>query len=439
MEIYKFFNDGPGDPRAYQAADFADYFGSVLSTGFLHTDSVPGMAVSVVAGTLNTKVSAGKAIMRGHLYENTAELTLTHSIPEPTLDRIDRVVLRLDLRNSERNIKLRVKEGVAASTPDAPTLQRDNFIYEISLARVLVRKNTVQLLASDLVDERLNEAVGGLVHSLISIPTAQFQAQWDAFMAGIEDSGFATVGSVQAVDTKVETHKAEDAIDAHNASNISVADANNRFAGTNVETVLNELFQFASDGKTAVASAVTAKGVPASPSDTFPTLATKIGQINSASISRVQRGTGTIAYTVSVILVNIASVDLTKSIIKINHLGNGTMAVSNTLMRARFVSNTQIEITRVHAGGDVDFSWQVIEFNNVKSLQRGDASVTNINVNISSVNLSKSILFFSASTSFTGTSTDGYFIDGRLVSSTVINFKVLVGTANVHWQVIEFN
>lgn len=211
-EIFKFFNSAPGDPRTYQAADFADYFGSVLSTGLLHTDKVPGMAVSVEAGTLNTVVSPGKAIMRGHLYENTSDLTLAHSIPEPTLDRIDRVVLRLDLRNSERNIKLRVKEGIAATVPVAPTLQRDNFIYEISLARVYVRKNTVQLLQTDLVDERLDEAVGGLVHSLISIPTDQFQAQWDTFMAGIADSGFATVATVQAVDERVTTHKADDAL-----------------------------------------------------------------------------------------------------------------------------------------------------------------------------------------------------------------------------------
>jgi hypothetical protein len=167
------------------------------------------MSVSVVAGTLTTQVTAGKAIMDGHLYENTASLTLTHSLPEATLDRIDRVVLRLDLRNAERNIKLRVKEGVASASPVAPTLQRDNVIYEISLARVLVRKNTVQLLAGDLTDERLDETLAGLVHSLISIPTSQFQAEWDAFMADIQGSGFATVASVTTVSNALTTHKAD--------------------------------------------------------------------------------------------------------------------------------------------------------------------------------------------------------------------------------------
>lgn len=43
---------------------------------------------------------------------------------------------------------------------------------------------------------------------------------------------------------------------------------------------INELFQSASDGKSAVAAAVTGKGVAASSSDTFATLSTKIGNIS---------------------------------------------------------------------------------------------------------------------------------------------------------------
>ena len=47
------------------------------------------------------------------------------------------------------------------------------------------------------------------------------------------------------------------------------------------ESDYDQLFQFANDGKTGIANAVTAKGVAASPTDTFATLATKIGQINT--------------------------------------------------------------------------------------------------------------------------------------------------------------
>lgn len=55
---------------------------------------------------------------------------------------------------------------------------------------------------------------------------------------------------------------------------------------TNLVAAINETFQYANDGKTAVASAVTAKGVSASPTDTFSQLATKIGQIQTGQLKK---------------------------------------------------------------------------------------------------------------------------------------------------------
>ncbi|WP_438310787.1 hypothetical protein [Sporosarcina sp. FA9] len=110
------------------------------------------------------------------------------------------------------------------------------------------------------------------------------------------------------------THLAEDAIDAHNAKNISIIDSTNKFTATDVEGALSELFLFASDGKTAVASAITAKGVAASPSDAFPTLATKIGQIITEPVS----ATGT-ANTGSVSILTVSGLSFQPSRIEIRY------------------------------------------------------------------------------------------------------------------------
>ncbi|PUF85658.1 MULTISPECIES: phage tail protein [unclassified Geobacillus] len=186
-EISKFFNSAPGDPRTYQASDFADYFGSVLSTGLLHTDNIPALEVKCDGTDLRTYVTPGKAIIQGYLYENTSNLYLDHALPEPTLDRIDRIVLRLDKRNQSRYIRLFVKQGTPSENPVPPDLQRDDFIYELSLAQIRVRANTSTLNPADLIDERLDENLCGLVHSLISIPTSQFQAQWDLYFNAKKD------------------------------------------------------------------------------------------------------------------------------------------------------------------------------------------------------------------------------------------------------------
>lgn len=279
-EISKFFNSAPGDPRTYQASDFADYFGSVLSTGLLHTDNIPALEVKCEGTDLRTYVTPGKAIMQGYLYENTSNLYLEHALPEPTLDRIDRIVLRLDKRNQSRFIKLFVKQGTASSNPVPPNLQRDDFIYELSLAQIRVRANTSTLNPADLIDERLDENLCGLVHSLISIPTSQFQQQWDEFMAGIQDEGFASAEEFNA-------HLADTATGAHKAKNIAVEDLNNRFTATDVEGVLNELFTFANDGKTSIASVI---GSPATSGDTFTTLANHITNHKSSLANSLGSG-----------------------------------------------------------------------------------------------------------------------------------------------------
>lgn len=184
-EIFKFFNSAPGDERWHYASDFADYFGSVLSSGLISNgDSPVGLQVTVNSGTMTTSVAIGKAIIKGYSYENTTPLTLTHSIPEQTLDRIDRIVLRLDLKNASRFIKVFVKEGVSALEPTPPTLQRDQYIYELSLAQVRIRKNTSSIAVSDIKDERADENLCGIVQSLITVPTSVFQQQFDAWFDG---------------------------------------------------------------------------------------------------------------------------------------------------------------------------------------------------------------------------------------------------------------
>lgn len=187
-EIFKFFNSAPGDERWHYASDFADYFGSVLSSGLISNGDLPvGLQVTVNNGTMTTSVNVGRALIKGYSYENTTPLTLTHSIPEQTLDRIDRVVLRLDLKNASRFIKVFVKEGVSALEPVPPELQRDQYIYELSLAQVRIRKNTSSIVVSDIKDERADENLCGIVQSLITVPTSVFQQQFDTWFASIAD------------------------------------------------------------------------------------------------------------------------------------------------------------------------------------------------------------------------------------------------------------
>lgn len=177
-----FFNSTPGDPRKYFAQDFADYFKATHLNGLLHPYDQPGLKVSVKSGMI-VSVEPGMATLNGYYYENTTPHELTHQMADVTYNRIDRVVLRLDSTHNERNVLLHVKKGVPASSPQPPGLTRNADVYELSLARILVRANTAQLNQSDLTDDRRDDSVCGPAYLTLPIPPEQIQAVMDEWFA----------------------------------------------------------------------------------------------------------------------------------------------------------------------------------------------------------------------------------------------------------------
>jgi hypothetical protein len=76
-------------------------------------------------------------MVRGHYYTSDATESLSLATADPTNDRIDTVVLRLD--PTANSIVLAVKTGTPAGSPSAPALvQTDAGIFEQPLADVLV-------------------------------------------------------------------------------------------------------------------------------------------------------------------------------------------------------------------------------------------------------------------------------------------------------------
>ena len=75
----------------------------------------------------------------------------------------------------------------------------------------------------------------------------------------------------------------DNAIENISASNIPIQDIANNFTATNVEEALAELFQFVSNGKTLIASAITDMGIATSNTDSFEVMANNIRMISGGS------------------------------------------------------------------------------------------------------------------------------------------------------------
>lgn len=195
MERSSFFNAELVDEqydRTYNAEDFARYFASFIGSG-IFPNPTTNLQVKV-DNAMRIIVSAGKAWINGYFYENTDELSLQLATADGVLNRIDRVVLRLDLVN--REMKCVVKTGTTASTPQPPSLQRDSDIYELALADISIKKGATKLTQSDITDQRFNDSLCGIVSGVVDqIDTTGLFAQFESEFTRWFSDTKATLGS----------------------------------------------------------------------------------------------------------------------------------------------------------------------------------------------------------------------------------------------------
>ncbi len=148
--------------RAEEASFFAKYFSQFISNGVFPNPST-NLQVLAVEG-MQIKVDIGTCFINGYL--GWAETAETFEIEESeSHDRIDRIVARLDF--SDRSIKLFVKKGTSSGNPIAPELQRDYDIYEIGLADVLVKADTIEIQQENITDLRMSKEVCGEVACIV--------------------------------------------------------------------------------------------------------------------------------------------------------------------------------------------------------------------------------------------------------------------------------
>lgn len=170
-----FFNSVNGD-RRYLANNFAEYFANFIGNGVFPEPS-SGLQVRSKANMI-VSLKPGKGWINGYYIINDADYDLVLSNADGVLNRIDRIVMRLDFNT--RAIEIVVKKGSLASTPVAPTLQRDIEIHELALAEIFVSKGVTDITQSAITDRRLDKSMCGIVTGLIDqIDTTDLFAQYD--------------------------------------------------------------------------------------------------------------------------------------------------------------------------------------------------------------------------------------------------------------------
>lgn len=183
MLNYSFFNsviDQEGNPdRPFDANDFSKYFGTLIKNGVFPNPST-NFQIQGDQGNMSVKAERGLAWIEGHLAYDDSVFILNIDPADSVLDRIDRVVLRLD--TLERCIKWVVKKGEPSAKPIAKELQRDADAYEIGIADVAVNHGIINITQSMVKDLRLNTELCGIVTGQVTqIDTTTLYAQLEGF------------------------------------------------------------------------------------------------------------------------------------------------------------------------------------------------------------------------------------------------------------------
>lgn len=201
----------PANGFDFDAADVAAYLAARASGVFSSAEDFPVTA----AGGLKVTVGAGRGWVHpsrftGYSITKREADTLTMPLADPSLPRIDRIVIRYDA--GARAASLQVLQGTASSTPTAPAISRTELIYDLCLAEITRPAGSTSISTGQITDTRLDEALCGIVRDGVTgIPTDELLAAAKERIAALEEkatsSAAAAKDSAEAAKSS-ETHAA---------------------------------------------------------------------------------------------------------------------------------------------------------------------------------------------------------------------------------------
>ena len=176
--------DENGDyDRVYTAEQFAYYFSKFIGNGIYALPSSQLQVYQNSAKNMSVNVSIGDAYINGYFYKNTTVVNLPVEIASGSYDRIDMVVLRWD--KLTRSINLAVLKGTENAQALAPTLTRNDNVWELCLAKLLINRATIGITDSLIQDTRGDTSLCGFVHGVVD--QVDTTTLWNQYQAKFEE------------------------------------------------------------------------------------------------------------------------------------------------------------------------------------------------------------------------------------------------------------
>lgn len=282
----------PANGFDFDAADVAAYLAGRTSGVFSSAEDFPVTA----AGGLTVTVGAGRGWVHpsrftGYSITKREADTLALPLADPSLPRIDRIVMRYDA--GARAASLQVLQGTASSTPTAPAISRTELTYDLCLAEIARPAGSTSISTGQITDTRLDEALCGIVRdSVTGIPTDELLAAAKERINALEEKA---TSSAAAAKDSAEAAKSSETKSAASEKNAKTSETAAKQALQDTETEHTAALQdiaraltialtdVANSTRTATAAAETATQQATAAAGSASTAVTKAGEASTSA------------------------------------------------------------------------------------------------------------------------------------------------------------
>lgn len=166
--------------RVYSAKDFSDYFKQFVGNGIFPNPST-NLQVKTLYNNMVLTVTKGSAFINGYCYILKEDMNVSINTSDAAYNRKDAIVLQLNL--TQRKMTILYKAGTASASPVVSALVRNDDVYELRLAEILVKSGAVKIANTEITDTRTNGNVCGVVTNVVqSVDSTTLYNQYQTYL-----------------------------------------------------------------------------------------------------------------------------------------------------------------------------------------------------------------------------------------------------------------
>lgn len=173
---FGFYNSVDGD-RRYNAVQMTNIFDGIIVDGILM--SVGNNFVVRATTGMRLIVGSGRAWFNRTWTYNDSDLATDVRNPELILDRIDALVIEVDIRDEARQNSIKWVYGTPGSIPSKPTLTKSLYINQYPLAYVRVNHGVIAITQAN-IENAVGTETPFVTGPLETISASFIFAQWDS-------------------------------------------------------------------------------------------------------------------------------------------------------------------------------------------------------------------------------------------------------------------